>query len=640
MSRWGNVAPSLRCWLCFRSLSLHPLTTALSPTMTTPFTRPTSKQWLHPASPKAATHLTTIDSAPTTSLRVARWQRSSRGRCHSRPAIGSDLFTDDDLSVFEGDIDRLATAGITKGCNPPDNNRYCPDDPVTREQMAAFLVRAFSYPAAPGRPFVDTASSVFVDDIAALASAGVTLGCNPPANDRFCPHDLVSRAQMATFLARALMLDPIAPTPNDPAWFTTPQPVGLGARTVVVSPGGSPALSDALADARPGDIIELTAGVHTHTGGNLVIRESGTPSAWIAIRGVDGARPVIVCTTARESSARSASYVLAENLEIIDGSGNNLHIAPETATISHVVVRRLLIHDLRDGPGAAIKVNRNNDVAAGVSRVYIEDSDVSESLANAVIDGVGVSYAVVRGTYIHDNEPGSHGVFFKGGSDHVLIENNLIRGITQNAALQLGGNTGFGFFNPAWPDWEGVDQTARNNLIADFGDSAVEIRGVDGGRVYHNTIVTQTGFAIFRLACGNTDMGGFAPNYDIDISNNLVIGAGGDPQFARNDCGAEDVRFGPQGWFGLFHNSGATTLLIPAFPQAIDVYAPETAAVVADPSYLGLGSLDQAIARFSPIATSPVLQAGEPLSDQVPRDIVGDTRSADAPSIGAIENAE
>ena len=76
---------------------------------------------------------------------------------------------------------------------------------------------------------------------------------------------------MATFLARALMLDPIAPTPNDPAWFTTPQPVGLGARTVVVSPGGSPALSDALADARPGDIIELTAGVHTHTGGNLVI---------------------------------------------------------------------------------------------------------------------------------------------------------------------------------------------------------------------------------------------------------------------------------------------------------------------------------------------------------------------------------
>jgi hypothetical protein len=57
---------------------------------------------------------------------------------------GSDRFTDDDGSVFENDIDRIAKAGITRGCNPPSNTRFCPDDRVTRGQMAAFLQRALS----------------------------------------------------------------------------------------------------------------------------------------------------------------------------------------------------------------------------------------------------------------------------------------------------------------------------------------------------------------------------------------------------------------------------------------------------------------------------------------------------------------
>ena len=56
---------------------------------------------------------------------------------------GGDLFIDDDDSIFAGDIDRLGTAGVTKGCNPAEGNtRFCPDEYVTRGQMAAFLHRA------------------------------------------------------------------------------------------------------------------------------------------------------------------------------------------------------------------------------------------------------------------------------------------------------------------------------------------------------------------------------------------------------------------------------------------------------------------------------------------------------------------
>ena len=123
-------------------------------------------------------------------------------------------FGDDDGNVHEGFIEAIAAEGITRGCNPPDNDRYCPSATVTRGQMAAFLVRALDLSDdGGGSKFIDDDGSVFESDIAKLAAAGITRGCNPPDNDRFCPNDPVRRDQMASFLGRALNLTPIQP-PN------------------------------------------------------------------------------------------------------------------------------------------------------------------------------------------------------------------------------------------------------------------------------------------------------------------------------------------------------------------------------------------------------------------------------------------
>jgi len=121
------------------------------------------------------------------------------------PDDPSGTFVDDDGSVFEADIEWLAAAGVTRGCNPPVNDRFCPDEYVTRGQMAAFLVRAFGYSdAGEGDLFVDDDDSIFEGDIDRLGTAGVTRGCNPPVNDRFCPDESVTRGQMAAFLHRAM----------------------------------------------------------------------------------------------------------------------------------------------------------------------------------------------------------------------------------------------------------------------------------------------------------------------------------------------------------------------------------------------------------------------------------------------------
>ncbi|MDJ0790420.1 MAG: DUF5011 domain-containing protein [Acidimicrobiia bacterium] len=116
-------------------------------------------------------------------------------------------FTDDDDSIFENDIEALYASGITRGCNPPANTRFCPDQFLTRGQAAAFFVRAFGYvDNGGGDLFIDDDDSIFENDIDKLATAGVTRGCNPPANTEFCPENRITRYQIAAFLARALGL--------------------------------------------------------------------------------------------------------------------------------------------------------------------------------------------------------------------------------------------------------------------------------------------------------------------------------------------------------------------------------------------------------------------------------------------------
>ncbi len=112
---------------------------------------------------------------------------------------GPDAFADDDRNRFEADINALSGAGITFGCGPM---RFCPDEPISRGQWAALVRRALSLPDGPDR-FTDDVGSIFEEDINALAAGRLTFGCNPPANDRYCPTRLVTRAEAVAMLHRA-----------------------------------------------------------------------------------------------------------------------------------------------------------------------------------------------------------------------------------------------------------------------------------------------------------------------------------------------------------------------------------------------------------------------------------------------------
>lgn len=111
----------------------------------------------------------------------------------------ADFFTDDTGNAHEGAINALAEAGITIGCG---EGAYCPSRSVSRGEMATFLFRALDLQPVAEDYFIDDNGNPHEAAINAVAAAGVTLGCG---GERFCPNEPVSRAQMASFLDRAFL---------------------------------------------------------------------------------------------------------------------------------------------------------------------------------------------------------------------------------------------------------------------------------------------------------------------------------------------------------------------------------------------------------------------------------------------------
>jgi Metallo-peptidase family M12/S-layer homology domain len=133
--------------------------------------------------------------------------KALHGSSYTPPAC-SGIFTDVPCSNgFAPWIEELAAEGITGGCG--NGTTYCPGDPVTRQQMAAFLLKgehgsAYAPPACSSNPFGDVACpSTFANWVHQLVAEGITAGCG---GGNYCPLSSVTRGQMAVFLTKTFNL--------------------------------------------------------------------------------------------------------------------------------------------------------------------------------------------------------------------------------------------------------------------------------------------------------------------------------------------------------------------------------------------------------------------------------------------------
>lgn len=123
-------------------------------------------------------------------------------------AAVAERFVDDNGNLHEPSIETIAARGITMGCNPPLNDHYCPDEVVTRAQMAAFLLRTIGeQPSTTHRAhFPDVPFGRWYTSYVERAyELGLTVGY---PDGTFRPDAPVARSETAAFMLRALGEDP------------------------------------------------------------------------------------------------------------------------------------------------------------------------------------------------------------------------------------------------------------------------------------------------------------------------------------------------------------------------------------------------------------------------------------------------
>ena len=161
------------------------------------------------------------------------------------PSSASSRFSDVDADMWWAPhVEVLADLGIVSGCGTSPA-RFCPNDAVTRGQMATTLVRAFGLPPAAQSGFVDIADSVHAASIGTLAASGVGTGCGVQPL-RFCPDRLLTRNGGAALVHEAMLQheDPF----SGRGWVSYDLPEGEMVETV----SGKPVSLRSLVDgARP-----------------------------------------------------------------------------------------------------------------------------------------------------------------------------------------------------------------------------------------------------------------------------------------------------------------------------------------------------------------------------------------------------
>jgi parallel beta-helix repeat protein len=397
------------------------------------------------------------------------------------PGSATDFFTDDDSTVFEANINALAASGITRGCG---GDNFCPNRSVTRGEMAAFLDRALKLPATTPDWFDDDDTSIFEGAIDRLAASGITSGCNPPANNNFCPHKNVTRGQMASFLSRALTLP--APPPPPPGYTPPPVPAGFDA---VVPVGWS---IQEVADSQPtGARIYIEAGTHYRQtvvpkGGQQFVGEPGAVMDGVGVTGyafTGSANNVTI------SGLEIKNYTSGTDKGAIHASGSGWLI--DDCNVHHNEWVGVSIRGGSTISNSTIVYNDSHGVFVdGGSGATVEDNEIAFNnidqppSSTTVENAAGAKFhattnLTVRSNYVHDNR--GRGLWTHQDNVGTLYDGNTIND-----------NWWAGIFHDRSGTMVVTDNAiSGNGLKADSSDKfyhgAVQITGPDAS-VTNNTI--------------------------------------------------------------------------------------------------------------------------------------------------------
>lgn len=199
-------------------------------------------------------------------------------------------------------IQKLRDLGVTSSCGSTATGpAYCPDDPVTRDQMAVFIIRdrfgastTFNYPPTP--LFTDVpVSNGFFSWIQKLKQLGITSSCgSTAAGPAYCPGDPVTRGQMAVFIMRGAF-NQLLPANTPMIVSVSPATASPGQTITVTLRGQNTNFA--------GGATQVIAGAGI-TVSNISVKNGTTLTAQLSIgaNGVLGPHSIIATTGAEEAT--------------------------------------------------------------------------------------------------------------------------------------------------------------------------------------------------------------------------------------------------------------------------------------------------------------------------------------------------
>ena len=311
------------------------------------------------------------------------------------PAAGRDHFTDDEGSIHEDAINRLADAGIVEGRTA---TTFDPTADVSRGQIASMLAAAFDLPATSSDRFTDDEGSLHEANINAGRVAFVLEPCAAgPAS--YCPQAPLTRADMAIFTAKALGLTPTPPIRAGRV-ADLPEPI-------VFAHSGGAALNpentlEAFRGAVSGGTRALELDVHLLADGSLGVMHDDTVD-----RTTTGSGPTasfdaasfrqLVIQIDNRFDDRFAGQTLHPPLlpDVLREQGNRitLLIEAKNAGSGAAIVRALTAAGIH--PDAAIVLSGDLDELAAARQAGYHTAAKGDGFSPAALRQAGVGWAAV-----------------------------------------------------------------------------------------------------------------------------------------------------------------------------------------------------------------------------------------------------
>ncbi len=388
--------------------------------------------------------------------------------------------------------------------------------------IVAVLIAAAAIPVSvmASHQFTDVPdSNIFHDDIAAIRDAGVTRGCNPPANDEYCPNDPVTRGQMAAFMNRLGALAPDKTPVVNAAKLDGHSPDDFVRH--VGQDAGCEGIQGAIDDLpSSGGEVVVAAGTYVCdepiviAANNVWLRGSG-PATLLTLS--DGANaPLLIVGDIAATPAVTHHHVVVSDLQL-DGNGvaqthecwggpcdgEHSPIRNNTLTIrgaADVLIERVVAHDSASGGLVVELVSR---------RIEVRDFEAY----GHKFDGLAAyltEESIFTGLYLHDN--GAAGLSFD-----TQFNSNIISDVV------IADNAKVGLFM----------RSARDNL---FSEMQIIRSGEHGMFIAHDDVVGAAAAAIGNSFDGimisdSAEWGVFVAN-DTNVDN-LIVGI----QYANNTDG-------------------------------------------------------------------------------------------------------